>query len=148
MLVSLSPGRSDVLSTEIAGRSWAGAGARVDRCRSRFSIWSYMVYGVYAGREVVDLCGHIWHCLGFFLCFMMLRWSDSKVWLWREVKISINKVASGGYGGRDWSGWLLSLVRHGDGCLPHLQLGITSASCQRITTAPWTKGGPSNLERR
>jgi hypothetical protein len=45
---------------------------------------------------------------------MVLRWSESEVRRWREVEISINKVALGGFGGQDWSGILFSLVRHGD----------------------------------
>jgi hypothetical protein len=73
-VLSLLLGHSDVLSVGIAGRSWERDGAGVDGCRSRVSVWSYMAFGVDAGREVTLLCSQTSHCLGFFLCFMVLQW--------------------------------------------------------------------------
>jgi hypothetical protein len=76
---SLSPGLSLLLSAGVAGRSWRGDGAGVDRCSFRLCIWSSMAFGAHAGREVVDLIGQIWHCLALLLCLVELRWPEPEI---------------------------------------------------------------------
>jgi hypothetical protein len=106
-----------------------------------------MAYAVDAGREEADLCDQIWLCIVLILCFMVLRWLESKVWWRSEAKNSVNKVASSGFGGRRSNNKLLLLVRHCDECGEelllavggwplHPQQGSVNAFHRRITTAP------------
>jgi hypothetical protein len=88
-----------------------------------------MAYGIDAGREEADLYDQIWLCIVFILCFMVLWWSESKVWRRSEAKNSVNKVASSGFGGQRSNGKLLLLVRHGDECGDELLLALVAGRC-------------------